>query len=242
MSTPTSRATVDKYSESAAIYRAHSEVFSDDLDYYLRFCRGFCTLDMFAGYGRVTNHLARHGVDVEAVELNADLARQIALDASRVHVADVLTFAPPRRFARVVAAYNSFCLLTEPDDVMRFFARLAGLLEVGGRASLNYYSVDRWPDAVAYSFRFEGGEVRYTPSFDLTARDRKLGVWIDAYATDAATFTHRYEVRIYEDAGDVTALAAGTGLELVAVTYEFDLPEERVLEPGWVDYVFERVA
>lgn len=231
----------DKYRNSASIYKAHSEVFVDDLGYYLAFTKGHRTLDMFAGYGRVSNFLARNGVEVDAVELNPELARQIVLGKGKSYVGDVLTFSSEDKYSRIIAAYNSFCLITGNNQIQAFFDNLSRLLVVGGMASLSYYDINRWEDAVAYDFDHEGKTVKYIPSFDLSNRSKKSGVWIDQYSTNSNTFTHRYEVQVYEDAKDVMFFAEKSGFRLHSVVREFGNSSDKVMEPGWIDYVLEKV-
>ncbi len=103
---------VNLYAESWRLYKAHSEKCDEDFVYYLDFCKGFKSLELFAGYGRVTNFLVEHDIDIETVELEAEFAKFIKVNKDKNHITNVLTFNANKPFQRIFAAYNSLCLLT----------------------------------------------------------------------------------------------------------------------------------
>lgn len=229
---------MDSYRTSWALYKAQTEGFTDDIDYYARFTGQHPTLELFAGFGRVANPLLERGVPLETVEINADFAKSIRLPPERSHVCDVLDFIPAAPVSRVFAAYNSFCLLREEALVERFFAQVGAFLCKGGQASLNYYHPDYWADAVEETFDYAGQAVHYMPGFDLSERKTGLGVWIDTYHIGDEIISHRYETRIYESALDIEPFLAGTGLRLIGEIENFNNNE--VKEPGWIDFLLEK--
>lgn len=228
------------YVDSWEIYKAHSEGFKDDYRYYYNFCNGFNTLELFAGYGRLSNHLVGLGIDLETVELEPNFAKFINLPANRNHVDNVLSYRPKQQFDRVIAGYNSFCLLTDDSDIRTFFIQLESFLKPGGKASLNYYHQNYWANAVAYNFIHNGIAVSYKPSFDLSLADQARGLWIDEYTTDTFSSRCEYPTRIYRDRLDLHTLFKHTSLELIEEVHEFN--ESNVSEPGWIDYVFQKKA
>ncbi|ABC30319.1 hypothetical protein HCH_03577 [Hahella chejuensis KCTC 2396] len=227
------------------LYQAHSCEFSDDLNYYLDFCRGHATLELFAGFGRVSNFLVKQGVSLETVEILPCYSDQISLPDASKHVGDVLTFSSDKRFGRIFAAYNSFCLLTSDVDLRNFFTMIDRQLQPGGKASLSYFHPDYWDQAIDYEFTLNGKSVRATPAFDLSRREQKQGVWTDLYylndtgdkpALEKNVVECSYPVRIVEDATDLLPFLHGLELEFVETVESFG--RERVVEPGWVDFVF----
>ena len=229
--------TIDLYAESWEFYKAHTEAFIDDIQFYRDFCGNKKSLELFAGYGRVANRLISMGVDLETVELSANFAKQIALPSTRNHVADVLAFDPKRKFDRVYAAYNSFCLLTTDTAIDRFFKNLRGWLTDNGVACLSYYGVEFWKDAVPGEFDFGGRKIKYVPKWDLGQRGQGLGTWIDEYHDQGRIVTHRYDVRLHEDPKALDSLLRSSGLRLTSVTKDFN--QAQVSEPGWVDYIVQ---
>lgn len=105
------------YAESWKLYKAQSETFIDDQEYYYNFCKNYKTLEMFAGYGRLTNFLAAKKVDIQIVELEREFAKFINIDPERKHIQDILSFTSSSKFQRIIAGYNSFCLFTKDDDI-----------------------------------------------------------------------------------------------------------------------------
>ena len=227
------------YEDSWKLYKAHTENFSDDVLYYQEFIEGYDSLELFAGYGRLTNKLAESGADIEAVEIEPRFAQFIDLPKNRIHVMDVLDFQPGKKYDRIFAAYNSFCLLTSDEDVRRFFSLLDSYLKPGGLVSLSYYHTDFWDSAYRFSFDFEGDRIDYEPGFDLSEKDESgTGVWIDTFFAGEVKTQHKYVTKIYESSNDIEKAMAHTSLELREVVTDFN--NENVEEPGWIDYVLER--
>lgn len=226
------------YSDSWKIYREHSQVFTDDLEYYANFVQGHRSLELFAGYGRVTNYLVKQNIPIDAMDLSPELVDFIDLPEGKKRVGDVLTFKVDAPYERVFAAYNSFCLLVSDSEVERFFSNLSSMLSPRGRASLNYYDTNYWPDAVAYSFDFEGKEIEYFPDYDLSAKDAGRGRWTDRYKGDGIDFQHDYDVRVYNSSKDLLPFLEHTDLVLVEEVQNFRCSQ--VMEPGWVDFILEK--
>jgi hypothetical protein len=225
----------DLYEESWEIYKAHSEVFVDDFKYYFDFCQGHESLELFAGYGRVANHLIEKGIDLTTVELSPEFSKLINLPEEKRIAGDVLEYAPDKKFKRIFAGYNSFCLFSKEEDIQKFFDKLATWLDDDGLASLNYYSTDHWADAVAYDFDYKGQTINYVPSWDLSKKSEKIGKWVDIYKIGEQELTHDYTVRVYEDESDLLPFLDRAGLKLVDTVKEFNL--EEIMEPGWIDYI-----
>lgn len=229
------------YKDSWEIYKAHTSQFDDDFTYYLKFCTGYSTLDMFAGYGRITNHLVKNDVCVESVELEPELAKFITLPQYKNHICDILEFQSLHQFDRIIAPYNSFCLFTEDKNITRFFSQLNHLLTPGGLVSLSYYHQAYWQDAIVYAFEFKGHKIYYQPQFDLSKLTNGNGTWIDVYELETNhTLRCEYPLRIYRNDDDLLQYTQNTNLVLVDKVINFN--ETKVSEPGWIDYVFQKQA
>jgi SAM-dependent methyltransferase len=230
------------YVDSWRIYKAHSETFSDDTGYYIKLCTGFKTLELFAGYGRLSNPLVAAGIDLETVELEGRFTQCINLLPDKNHIGDVLTFQSPYKFERIIAGYNSFCLFTRDDDIRKFFSQVDDLLVPGGIASLNYYHQDYWATAVSYDFSYGDQTIHYQPRFDLSkAETDGQGLWIDEYSSQNGWMgTCKYPTRVYRDAAELRVFFSHTKLELIREVREFGMEPNQVSEPGWIDYVLQK--
>jgi SAM-dependent methyltransferase len=229
---------VNLYRESWRLYKAHSERCHEDHAYYLDFCKGFKSLEIFAGYGRVTNFLAANKVDIAAVELEPEFAKFIEITKDKNHVADVLHFEAPEAFQRVMAAYNSFCLLTREEDIKKFFQQINSWLVKGGRASLSYYHPDYWINNQEDHFEYEGQRIRYVAKNDASKRKQKRGVWIDEYHIGDQKIQFEYPIRVYENKEDLLPFLAGTDLVIVDIVQDYR--NKNISDPGWVEYVLQK--
>ena len=231
--------TNDVYKDSWELYKYHGEQFNDDIDYYKDFCLGFDTLELFAGYGRLTNPLSAMGIAIETVELSRRFSEFIQLPPHKVHVMDVLDFQPSRQFDRVIAGYNSFCLLRDDQQIREFFTQVERCLKPKGKASLNYYHQDYWDQAVEEEFIYDGQKIYYTPGFDLSQAHQGKGVWIDTYNNETGSFNKRYEykTKIYQSHEEFCSYLSHTSLCLEKVVNEFGQQESDITEPGWRDFV-----
>lgn len=225
------------YSESWKLYKAHTDGFLEDLEYYFNFCKGHKSLELFAGYGRLANPLLRRGVDLDTVELEPNFAKHIQLPKERNFVANVLEFSKPG-YARIFAAYNSFCLLRQDDELRTFFKNIEASLVPGGKVSLSYYHHKNWKNAAGSSLEVDGKHVLYAPSYDLSQSSNGFGKWIDEYHVDGQTYRFEYPTRVFEGENDVLKFTEGTTLKLSAII--FDYGHVQMEDPGWVEYVFVR--
>ncbi|MCX4030434.1 hypothetical protein H0A36_26835 [Endozoicomonas sp. SM1973] len=222
------------------INKAFTENYTDDLDFYLEFCTDHTTLELFAGYGRVTNFLCQHDVDIESVELLNEYSKYIKLPTNRVHTCNVLDFKPLRTFDRVIAAYNSLCLLTKDKDIIAFFKNLDSWLNSGGMAVFSYYHPDYWHEAAIDAFQYKGSNITYLPSFDLTARNQKKAKWTDVFKTDNEQLLLEHDIRVYENAADLAPYLRSTDLDIIDVVENYNKDKSELVEPGWVDFVLKK--
>jgi len=226
------------YLDSWDLYLHHTAEFDDDLNYYLEFCNGHKSLEMFAGYGRVTNFLASKGVDIEIIELSPDFASKVKLPANKIHVGDVVTIVLPLKFDRIIAAYNSFCLLIDQEAVLGFFKNLAAMLTPNGLASLSYYHPDAWPSEKSYDFKYKDTNVKYVPEYNLNDRAQKKGVWVDRYLFNGKEDVHTYPVRIYESSADLEPFLKPAGLKIKEIVENYHNPSTGV--QTWVEYILQK--
>ncbi len=227
---------MDKYQDSWEIYKSHSEVFTDDLEYYREFCDGFKTLEICAGYGRVSNYLIKNKVEVHVNELSPSFAKFIELPMSQKHIGDVLALNIGLKFDRIIAAYNSFCLFQSEESARSFFSTLERHLSPTGKISLSYYHPDFWHQAVEYEFVFKGDKIKYYPSYDLSKAHLNGGQWTDKYKLENGdSIEHSYEVRLYKNRSDVAQMINHTKLRIIDEVENFN--NQNVLEPGWIDYI-----
>ncbi len=229
---------MNHYEKSWAIYKAHSESFLDDLDYYLEFTRGHKSLVTFAGYGRVANFLLEQGVDISANELSPDFKKYLKLPDDKIMIGNILKYTSNVKFDRIFAAYNSFCLLLGDEDVRQMFSVFENHLSPNGQVSLSYYHPDFWHLSAPYAFEYEGRTVNYIPAYDLKERKNQRGIWKDKYQVDGEEFEHEYRVRIYENASDLEKMITHTKLKIVNEIRDYNNP--KIVEPGWIEYILER--
>lgn len=235
---------VKNHIENWQLYKAQHESFKDDQEYYYQFCKNHKTLEIFAGFGRLTNVLAIRGIDIEIVEIEENFARFINIDSSKKHIVDILKFNSKNQFDRIIAGYNSFCLLTKTRDIQKFFSLINDLLTPGGYASLNYFHTDYWKDAPIGEIVVDSQKIYFKSSFDLSKAKEGYGIWYDEYEFEKSDQSEKlkctYPVRIYENVEDLIPLYNHTNLELVDLVENFGLDKEMISEPGWIDYVFKK--
>jgi hypothetical protein len=224
----------DLYKESWRLYKHHTENFLDDLEYYRSFCFGKTSLELFAGFGRITNKLSKDGIDLETIELSPEFSNSIMLPASKKHIGDVTKIVLPRKFDRIFAAYNSFCLLTEDHQLYSFFDNISKMLADDGLISLSYYHPDYWDDAVPLQLTIDGVVVDYEPSFDLSKSNEKKALWKDKYLFQGKVVQHEYPVRIFDE-HDLRKFVEKSNLKIVDKVLNFN--NSNISEPGWIDYI-----
>lgn len=226
------------YKRSWELYKAQSDFFNYDFDYYYNFCIGKKTLEAFAGYGRLTNELVKRGCDIYANELSPDLAKFINLPKDKVHVDDFLQTPLEESFERIIIAYNSFCLITDEEMIKKMFSKIEKLLTLNGRISLSYYHPNNWHDDNIYPVLLNEQKIDYSSKYDLSERKFKKGKWQDIYTLNNSTVTHDYELRIYENSNDILEMTAHTRLHLVGEIKNYNNPE--ISNEGWIEYVLEK--
>jgi hypothetical protein len=153
-------------------------------------------------------------------------------------VGDVLTFKSLHTFDRIIAVYNSFCMIPEEADARRFFSQLDTLLSSGGVASLNYFHHDYWAKETARDIIYQGKVVHYYPNFDLSQAHQGRGVWIDEYKSVDFELRYEYPTRVYHGKEELDAFLSHTHLELVGEVKGFNRVD--ATESEWVDYILRK--
>lgn len=225
------------YKESWSLYKAQTEKFTTDFKYYLNFCKNYKTLDIFAGYGRLTNFLYTNNIDVEAVELEPNFAKCISVPLHRVHVCDFLAFSSPHLFERIIAGFNSFCLVTQDNEIKSFFKKISSLLTANGKASLSYYHHDFWQQDSSYDFYHDGKKIHYVPDSDLSDAKNGIGVWIDRYKQGNEVLEFRYPTRIYDNLDQLNGYISDAGLILENVIKNYGENQSN----GWIEFILVKV-
>ncbi len=228
---------VNLYQESWELYKTHSDFFTYDFDYYYQFCYGKKTLEPFAGYGRLSNHLINKGVNLYTNELSPDFTSFINLEPSKKHIGDFLKYPLGDKFERIIIAYNSFSLITKEEEIRDMFSLIENLIERNGKISLSYYHPDYWPDDTIYKFKYKGEVINYQSKFDLSDRHNKNGIWQDLYEKDGAVITHSYNLRVYEDKNDLAKMISHTKLKIIGEIRNYNNKE--ISEEGWTEYVLQ---
>ncbi len=189
------------------------------------------TLELFAGYGRLSNFLVNKGINVHTVELSREFSDLIELPDYKKHVGDVTTTILKEKFERIIAGYNSFCLLKENNQIKSFFRNIKNMLANDGLVSLSYYHPDFWPNAESFTFLFNNKEVKYFPEYNLSKRSDKIGIWRDRYVIENETEIHEYPVRIFENRNDLEPFVKKADLRIVGIIENYNNP--KISEPGW---------
>lgn len=228
------------YIESWSFYKSYYQHVDIDYEYYLNLCKGFKTLDIFAGFGRLTNYLASEGVDIESVELEPNFAKFIQLPKEKNHVCNILDFDSTNKFERIIAAFNSFCLFTEEKDIISFFKKLDSLLVQGGIVSLSYYHPDYWEMGIGETDYFDhmGQTAELVCECDLSKRNKKLAVWIDIYRYKSHDYRYEYPTRVYESFSCLMPFLKGTQLKVIDVVKNYNKPD--LPYPGWFEFVLKK--
>ena len=107
-------------------------------------CAGKRLLDLGCGTGNITSPLAQKGYQITAVDRSAEMlaqaqAKSVALglsidwrqqDMTALHLTDEAGEEP--LFDAIIATFDAFNYLTEPEDLQELLHRLNGLLANGG--------------------------------------------------------------------------------------------------------------
>lgn len=226
----------NSYADNWKFYQALTNKIDFDIKYYQDFVATGRSLELFAGFGRVSNHLADK-LDY-AVELEPGFLESMTLPKEKKICADVLTLDPKKigQFDRIFAAYNSFCLFTEEKDIAKFFQILAALLKPDGKISLSYSQYQTWEkyEKDDWTITVDGKEYIVHADFEL---NHPNGKWIDIYKNDKASYRFEYPVHLYDDKAAVDAYANRYGLFVEKV-----VEHKNAHEPGWVDFVLTQMT
>ncbi len=224
------------YSESWFLYKAHTQSFTDDYDYYYEFCKGYDTLELFAGYGRLTNFLIDKKINIESIEIESNFSSFIHLPEEKNHTCDILKFFPNKKYERIIAAYNSFCLFTTEDKVELFFKKIDSFLARGGIASLSYYPVSAWKKNKE-EIIIDGRKYLYQSDFNLDLLHKNIAIWIDQYFNQKVNLKFEYPTRIYKNEYDIYQFLQNTNLELIDIVENYK--NENIQDKGWIEYVLQ---
>lgn len=152
-------------------------------------------LEAGCGTGRVLLRLLESGFDADGFDLSGRMIECFRIKAGakgwggRAVVADMRDFSLPRRYARVICAFNSFAHCESTDDQLRALRRFRAHLEPGGALVLHmsYPGPQYWlePDGV--------------PTLEIEAEDaatgRTLQMW-DTRTKDPVAQCQRSELEI----------------------------------------------
>jgi SAM-dependent methyltransferase len=138
----------DPYARLAAYYDIENADLVDDLPAYAALADRFGgpILDVGCGTGRVTFHLAQHGLRVVGVDLSPSMLKRACeraahhdLDPARLEwvEADVTQLALDEDFGLAVFAYNGFMHLLTQADQIAALARIRAHLKPGGGLALD---------------------------------------------------------------------------------------------------------
>ncbi|WGL61174.1 hypothetical protein QEJ31_06135 [Pigmentibacter sp. JX0631] len=226
---------MDAYEFSWELYKAQTEDFSEDLQFYQNFSKDCVTLDIFSGYGRICNFLSKNNLFISAVEKNKNFASHIALPKDNIYITDILEFQTKKKFERIIAGYNSFCLLTEDNDIFKFFSILKSLLSSNGKISLNYFHPEFWKDSINQEFFFNGMTINYISDYNLNLDRKDMALWIDNYIVGNKKYTYDYKVKVYKDINEINKYLKKFGLKILDVVHNFN--NSNTSELGWQDYI-----
>jgi SAM-dependent methyltransferase len=170
-----------------------------DLPFWLKVAAeaGGPVLEAGCGTGRVLLRLLGAGADAEGFDLSRPMIERLKTKAreegwaSRATVADMRDFALPRRYKRVICAFNGFAHCETTEDQIRALRCFRKHLSLGGAAviHMSYPGPEYWaePDGV--------------PMMEVEARDpasgRMLQMW-DTRTKDAVAQCQRSEIEIRE--------------------------------------------
>lgn len=203
------------YGPLADLYDLQYAAYRDDLHFYARLARdvGGRVLELGAGSGRVTVHLARDGADVTGLELSPAMLRGAEERADRANVSprfvqgDMRDFDLGAPFDLVIAPFNALMHLYTTSDQAAALKAVRRHLAPGGLFAFDVYAPIFGPEGVlrheGETFE-EGG--RRTDVFVLQRVDRARQLATTRYVVDTThedgrltrehhTLTQRYFTR-----------------------------------------------
>ncbi|WP_027482068.1 class I SAM-dependent methyltransferase [Deinococcus pimensis] len=150
------------YDDLADLYDRQYDAYRDDLHFYARLALdvGGRVLELGAGSGRVSVHLARRGAQVTGVEPSARMleraharAREAGVEVRFVQ-GDMRTLdLPGERFELIVAPFNALMHLYTPEDQLAALRAARAHLAPGGTLAFDVYVPNFGPQGV---LRHEG--------------------------------------------------------------------------------------
>jgi SAM-dependent methyltransferase len=145
--------------EAPELYDLLFEALDFDRAFWLEVARGArgAVLDLGCGTGRILIPLLEYGVDADGVDLHAAMLERLRAKAAsrgfRPHLvaADMREFTMPRRYARVICAFNAFAHCETTNDQLATLRCCREHLEPGGALVLHisYPGASLWLDAGA---------------------------------------------------------------------------------------------
>ena len=204
------------YDDLADLYDHQYDTYRDDLHHYARLAEntGGRVLELGAGTGRVTVHLARRGARITGLEPSARMlerAEERAREAdARVTLVqgDMRDFTLHERFDLIIAPFNALMHLYTPQDQLSALRRVHAHLHEGGTFAFDVYVPNFGPEGV---LRHEGETFRHpdgsrTDVFVLQRVERARQVVTTDYLVDTTapdgtlkrahrTLTQRYYTR-----------------------------------------------
>ncbi|MFC6617033.1 class I SAM-dependent methyltransferase [Deinococcus radiophilus] len=134
------------YDDLSELYDQQYDLYRDDLHFYASLAEGAGrVLEVGAGTGRVSCHLARRGADVTGLEPSGRMLERARARAaeSRVDVAwlqgDAASFRSDERFDLIIAPFNALMHLYTPEEQLSSLENLARHLAPGGRFAFDLY-------------------------------------------------------------------------------------------------------
>jgi SAM-dependent methyltransferase len=135
------------YDDFADLYDHQYDLYRDDLHFYAGVAERAAgpVLEVGAGTGRVTTHLARRGVEITGLEPSGRMIARAqeraaggGLDLKMVQ-GDVKTFRLEQKFALVIAPFNALMHLYTPNEQLQALENLHAHLETGGKFAFDLY-------------------------------------------------------------------------------------------------------
>lgn len=134
------------YSPIAQFYQLQYEHYTDDLEFYTRLTRdyGGPVLELGAGTGRVTQAIARLGVEVWALEPAQEMRKLGARYTEGLGVkwlaGDMRSLELKQRFPLIIAPFNALMHLYTMDEQDNALKGIGAHLETGGRFAFDVYN------------------------------------------------------------------------------------------------------
>ena len=131
----------------AELYDVIFAGYREDLDFYLsaaKQARG-PVLDVGCGTGRVMIPCLQAGVDMDGIDLHAEMLAVLKRKAEalglkpRVYQADMRDFTTPRRYALVIIPFNAFVHNLTTEDQLKTLRVCREHLELGGALTISLF-------------------------------------------------------------------------------------------------------